>query len=140
MIDRLKIVKAAQSLLKTPFKHQGRMPMVGVDCIGLLVCIANDLNIDHRDSLAYSRRPTIGSLRKGLENSGLIEIEIKDAGVGDVLAFWVKHRDRAQHVGLITDYGLIHTNADVGFVTEHILSDKMRDRIDSAWSFPGVEQ
>ena len=36
MIARADIVAAARSLIGTPFRHQARLPGVGIDCLNLI--------------------------------------------------------------------------------------------------------
>jgi cell wall-associated NlpC family hydrolase len=62
-VTRTQIVKTAQSLVGTPWKHQGRSRR-GVDCVGLIYLIAKELDIlpDRLDIPAYRREPD-GSVR-----------------------------------------------------------------------------
>lgn len=141
MIEPLDIVNAARREKGTPFHHQGRATRMGIDCIGLLVMVARELGIPHQDETVYGREPSPEELRKGLEASGLVEIDPSDRQLGDVLVFWIKNRERPRHVGIQTDLygeGLIHTYADVAKVVEHALDGFWRRRIAWVWRFPGV--
>ena len=134
-----RIVEAGRELLGTPFHHQGRAPGVGVDCVGLLVCVARALSIPHRDSRTYRRRPEGDRLERELAVSGLIRIEVEEAQAGDVLAFWIRRRTDVQHVGIMTGAGLLHTWAASGRVVEHRLDEFWSSRVASAWRYPEAE-
>lgn len=131
-VSRVAIVDAAREMLGTSFVHQGRLPGVGVDCVGLLVCVARRLGIPHRDDPTYTRRPRISRLKEALAHS-MVEVPIDAAGAGDALVM------RPAHVGLITPDGMIHAHQDVGKVQEHALNEEWRSRIDSAWRFRHAE-
>lgn len=50
------IVACARSYLGVRWQHQGR-DRKGVDCVGLLHCVAHDLGIETEDDLTYRRTP-----------------------------------------------------------------------------------
>mgnify|MGYP003457874926 CR=1 FL=1 len=54
---RSEITAAALSMVGSPFHAQGRLPGIGLDCIGVIVCVARALNIPHTDVTAYPMRP-----------------------------------------------------------------------------------
>lgn len=135
-MGRPEIVEAARELLGTPFHHQGRAPGVGVDCVGLLVCVARALSLPHQDCRTYRRRPEGDRLEHELAAAGLLRLEPEEAQVGDALAFWIRRRRDVQHAGIMTDVGLLHTWAATGKVVEHGMNDFWRARTSSAWRFP----
>jgi cell wall-associated NlpC family hydrolase len=49
------IVRIARSWIGTPFRHQGRTRF-GIDCVGLLVAVADELGIAAVDVPGYNRR------------------------------------------------------------------------------------
>lgn len=51
------VERIARSMLGTPWHHQGRLPGVGLDCIGLVVCIAREMDFFDYDEKDYSRNP-----------------------------------------------------------------------------------
>lgn len=148
-----KIVDTARSFVGTKFVHQGRMPGVGLDCIGLITCVARALDIPHHDDVNYSRRPEPGRLREGLLASGCFEIPAEERRHGDILTFWFCASRHEQHVGILaTDRGretLIHTlnrgmrraiglRSLTGAVVEHGLDDFWKERIVTAWRYGGI--
>lgn len=128
-------VEAARELIGTPWHHQGRIPGIGIDCIGMLVCTAIRRGIPHMDSTDYHRKPTNGSLIRGLERSGLVRGG-PEIYLSSVLAFWIRDKENPQHVGIRTDRGIIHTWESVGKCVEHGFSDFWAERVHSVWEFP----
>lgn len=134
MTIREKIVAKARECLGTPFHHQGRVPGVGIDCIGLLVEASQSLPVPLEDRINYGRYPDGKTLMAALVKQ-LDEIEIKDAQKGDILIF--RFRRWPTHVGIKTDKGVIHTWTTVGKVVEHNL-DKWQNKICAAFRFRGI--
>lgn len=133
MTDASGLVAAARQYLGVRFAHQGRSRHAGVDCLGLLLCVAEDvgLTLRNQDVRKYDRRdygtfPDTLMLREQLEHA--LE-PVDDMQVGDVALFCVQ--GRPQHLGLLSDYpaegelGLIHAYAPMRKVVEH--------RLDAAW-------
>ncbi len=70
MTDLLKIydsdiIRTARSYIGTPFHHHGRLKNIGVDCLGLLIGVAKELNLNDKmgrpiqfhDTLNYGVMP-----------------------------------------------------------------------------------
>ena len=57
------IADTARNYLGVPFVHQGRSPQ-GLDCVGLLVQVAEDLGFEAHDFAAYSLRPSSKQLMR----------------------------------------------------------------------------
>lgn len=83
-VTRKQILETARRYIGLPFVHQGRSKETGVDCVGLLVCILQELEYPYlTDAEAYRRIPSATLIRaKLLENFD--EIAIADAREGDV--------------------------------------------------------
>jgi cell wall-associated NlpC family hydrolase len=60
------IVCEARRLIGTPFRHAQRVPGVGVDCIGLLYCIAVAVGRHPTDCRNYQRQGNASLLREHL--------------------------------------------------------------------------
>jgi len=59
MITRDEITRTARTYLGSKWKHRGRN-RIGVDCVGLILCIARDLGIEAQDvDREYKRTPEI---------------------------------------------------------------------------------
>lgn len=135
MIERTDIVRAARKYLGTPFHHQGRLRGIGVDCVGLLVGVAQDCGIEHVDSMAYNKRPDGKTLQREIEKS-CTRIPLTEAMIGDILLF--RFLGEATHVGIMSDKGMIHTYQGVGRVVEHGLRPPWTNRLCGAYRFKGV--
>lgn len=130
------IVDAARSYLGVPFAHQGRSRL-GLDCLGLLVCVARDcnlqrggLNLSRFDETAYGHYPDANYLQQQLDTALLRCDELMVGGV--VL---MQHDGAARHLGIIGDYRaadgftLIHAYAPARKVVEHRLDEHWQARI-----------
>ena len=133
-----KIVSQARTWLGTKYHHQGRLKKSsacsgGVDCIGLIIGIINELNIcddqgyllSKYDRVDYSNSPQSAKLVETMA-SYLLPIDYKDMQIGDILLF--KFCKEPQHVGIVSDYssqglGLIHCHRSSGYVIEQPLSN-----------------
>lgn len=136
MPKRSDIIREAREWIGTPFIHQGRTKGVGCDCVGVLKVTAETLGITLEDIINYGRFPDSEMLKKHL-NKVLIPISIDKAIPGDILLF--KIMGNPQHLGLLTDKGILHTDSTIGRVVEHIFDTKWKKRLVRAYKFPGVE-
>lgn len=144
------IVKQARTWLGTKYHHQGRLKKSdrcsgGVDCIGLVIGIINELNIcdEHGCTLSkydrtdYSMSPQMAQLSETI-GSHLMPIEHNDMKIGDVLLF--KFWKEPQHVGIVSDYptgglGIIHCNSNSSCVVEQPLSETWSRMITNVYRF-----
>ncbi|MBK5911472.1 hypothetical protein CCR85_08205 [Rhodothalassium salexigens] len=134
MTEAETIVALARRWLGTPWHHQGRVRGVGVDCAGLVIGVARDLGLDPVDVTGYARRPDSDELAR-LVRAHLAEIPLARAGPGAVLLLRID--DRAQHLGILTDVGLLHAYAPARRVVEHRIDALWAERIVGAFVFPG---
>lgn len=83
-VTRQQVLEAAESMLGLPFVHQGRSDRTGVDCVGLLVCIARKLGYPEIvDIEGYRRIPKAETIRETL-GVNLDEIPVEECGPGDI--------------------------------------------------------
>lgn len=83
-VTRKEIVDAAMSLLGVPFRHQGRDPETGIDCVGLLVVIGRMINFPKVwDVEAYRRVPSADTIRQTLLLN-CDEIPVAEVQAGDI--------------------------------------------------------
>ena len=107
------MVTAAQTWIGTPFHHQGRVPRVGLDCIGLIVCALRVVDVIVRDRTDYGWMPDAALLQVELTRHGFAPVDAQRAG--DVLLF--RFRGEPQHVALAQDsQSMIHAYAPIGRV------------------------
>jgi len=128
----LAVVEAARRYLGTPFHHQGRLGGVGLDCIGLLVAVAQDVGVPLADRIDYSRYPDGQTLIAECEKNLNREEEILPGRIG---IFYFKENYYPQHVGIFTPYGMIHTYTRVRKVVEHVFDSYWEQRLHSVYSF-----
>lgn len=113
MTTQSEIIEAARAKIGTPWLHQGRLPGVALDCIGLPICVTRELGLMPADFdvNGYSRWPD-GTLL-GYCKSNLIQLPGPELGALVVLVTQAE----PQHVGFIAPYrhggwSIIHaTNA-----------------------------
>lgn len=101
------IVQAARGWIGTRFHHQGRLKKTdtdkgGVDCLGLLIGVAAELNLPftHYDETSYSHYPDTQKLRNSLAGA-MQEISIVEIRAGDILLFNIDNNP--QHLAIVSD-------------------------------------
>lgn len=130
----MNLALAARTYLGVPFRHQGRNPAIGIDCIGLLVLAARDaaMPVDER-RVNYSKDPHDGLLEQHLVEAFGPPIPASQMQADDVVA--IDYAGAVRHLGIIGEdrdgnLTLIHTSQGiVGKVVEHAIDAKWRGRI-----------
>lgn len=145
-LEPSRTVQAARSYLGVPHHHQGRHRTAGLDCVGLLLAVAQDIGAEWHDLEGYSRSGAATAdlmgyslLREHMARS-LDEIPIETAAPGDVWLFWVERLLVPHHVAIITGPDrIIHSAARLaGGLPGRVLETRLgrwKDQIDSAWRF-----
>lgn len=131
--------EAARAYLGVPFRHQGRNPAVGLDCVGLLVVAgcAIGLPVELHDCHNYGRDPSDGLLDRHLASAfgAPVATMLRD----DVVS--IHYAGPARHVGIVGQVGdrltLIHTSQGLGKVVEHGIDAKWLGRVHRIYR-PGV--
>ena len=130
-----RIIAEARSWLGVPWRHQGRTRS-GIDCVGLVVCVARALRLSDYDSTGYSRRA---------QGQGFVEhfrgnmdgVAIPEARSGDVLVF----ADQAYpcHCGFLTERlghpHLLHAHATRRKVIEEPYAGEWPIKVKFAFRF-----
>lgn len=141
MATREEICNKALEYLDVPFHHQGRNKF-GVDCAGLIVCVAQELRLFHEqvsDIKGYSRIPDGKQLREVLINGTAKEKTINELQPGDILL--MRFVNEPQHVALYMPKNqIIHSYQRAGKVTIHDLDKAWRSRIISCFEYFNVEE
>jgi cell wall-associated NlpC family hydrolase len=139
------VIAEARRWMGTPWHHQGRLHGVGVDCGGLIVCVAQALGLPVTDHPpGYAAMPDGVALQRHIE-SQCLRIVVPELGAVALMR-WTR---RPQHVGFIGamhgGWSLLHTWATVGQVVEHPLDAGWEARIvrddlgPCLYRLPGVE-
>ena len=132
------IIAAARACLGTPFRHQGRLPGIGLDCAGVAVEVARALGCAPLDVSGYGRTPAAGQLEAVLDAQPDLErVDREDRQPGDILL--LRFTGEPQHLAILTDEGtMIHSYEAVGTCCEHRLSAVWAARIVRVYRFRGV--
>jgi len=135
---RQQIINEARTWLETPFHHQGRVKGVGVDCIGVVGLVGVYFGFLKEADIPnnYAHSPNASMMQKQLEKH-LQKIRIEEAGIGDILHFCFDREP--QHVGFLTDVGLLHAYAQVRKCVEHSYDATWQSRVRGAYRFRGLE-
>lgn len=131
-----RVIATARGYLGTPFHHQGRAPGVGLDCAGVVVCVAHALGLSAADVRGYSRQPD-PVLFRALLREHLIELPGEGAA-GDVLTFWLGREQHLAIVTALTPLRILHAWQPAGAVVEHDCNPLWVRRARGWFRFPGV--
>jgi cell wall-associated NlpC family hydrolase len=103
MTTRSDVVAAARGWLGTPFHHQARLKDVGVDCAGLLIGVARELDLvaPDFDVTNYSRVPDGSSLIAWCDQY-MTRIPGEQMQPGHMVV--VRMDIEPQHIGVLGDY------------------------------------
>lgn len=141
-MNKTDAIQEMRLLIGTRYRHQGRSPKTGLDCVGLGLQYAKLLGLPLHDRKGYGRDPD-GNLKQSIchvmgqpisEGTGSgLNLEEGDA----VMMEWTPGVPR--HVGMITEIAgvthFLHANSSptVMKVVEHRLSEDWRRRIVAVW-------
>ena len=140
MITSTDIIQSARKWIGTPFVHQGRCLGAGVDCAGVVIGVAQDLNIapdDFADPKGYAPNPA-NRLIEQLMDKWLVRVPKGNAKPGDILFF--RYARLPQHMGILTDRGTFIHAYKVGPGVVEVTYDRAWQRATvRAYRFRGVE-
>lgn len=134
------VIACARSYLGVRWQHQGRS-RAGIDCLGLLICVAHDLALTEFDVTGYGVHPN-GDLSAGLHAQCIVQPAGTLPAPG--LVAEMRFGSEPQHVALVVPYfaggmGLLHALSQYPRkVVEHRLDDTWRSRIVRLYALPGV--
>jgi len=146
MLTPAQVITQARALLGVRFQHQGRDAVHGLDCLGLLLVIADRLQLqfESRDAMAldvrnYRTRPDTEFLRHQLSR-WLQPIAVQEATHADIILLSID--GQPQHLALLSDYplpgelGMIHAHAVARKVVEHRYDSQWKKISESAYRLP----
>lgn len=134
-----KIVMAALELCGTPWHMGGRLPAVGLDCVGIIVCSAKKAGIPVADFNGYGHWPGFELATSHAERI-LNPIKVDDVSPGDVLLFKLPAKG-GQSIGHFAIYigagRFVHVGADrPRKVAVQGMTKQWENRINSAYRIP----
>jgi len=140
MIIRERIASKAREWLGTPYHHHQRQIDLGVDCLGLLIAIAEDLDIGGAYSetsftpyKGYSRNPNPNKMLKGMQ--AFLKPLSGEGMIGDICLIETRPGLPA-HLGIkVTDTTIIHACA----VARKVIEVPIPHNINSWWQYGGLE-
>lgn len=122
-------------MIGTPYHHQGRLPGVGLDCVGLVMAVARRVGKPLTDDV-YGHWPQPGRVLRWLAEENAATLAPVDAPEpGDIRTFWWTKRDTLWHVGVVTENGLIHVHRSAGVVLEMALDRRWLKRSGPVFRF-----
>lgn len=128
------VIQLARAQLGTPFKHQGRVPGLALDCAGLFVVVASALGLQVLDEQGYGRNPWHGLLEQCIARQPFLrEVPKGEMRSGDVLL--MRFTGEPQHIAIHAGATVIHAYESVGRVVEHRLADVWRARVVRVYRF-----
>lgn len=139
--QRSAIVERARVYLHTPYQHQGRKLGVGVDCAGLLVCVAKDLQLGTGlDVPVYGRNPQTQALQAVLAQEAHLVQDTSPWLPGQICL--IRFAQDPQHLAVVGDIDgqltIIHAYSTAGAVVEHRLADVWRSKVVARYEFPAA--
>lgn len=127
------IVAAVRGCVGTRFRPQGRVPGLGLDCVGVVLVAARAVGINAINVPAYvlggDKEPEIEA---ALSEAGCVPVPI--ACAGDVVV--VIPAARRRHLAVVTPAGVVHAHAGLGRVVEGPIDPDWA--IAGAWRLPGA--
>lgn len=152
-ITRKHIIKTARKWIGTQFHHQGRLKknakcQGGCDCLGLIIGIAKELNIQSKTNLPLHYFDQVNyslTIEEDLEKNTiynkiqhlLVHKETLSALPGDILLIKIHHN--IWHFAILSyHHKIIHTSTTIQQVTEHKLFPKWYHMIAYVFSFPFI--
>lgn len=145
MRKRKEVIEHARSYVDTPFHAKGRVRGLGIDCVGLILCVAEDLNLKdiigapllRTDYTQYSDQP-VGRFVQDRCRERLQLKSTSEMKPGDVVTMRIPIEPC--HVGIISEHNgtlyLIHAYSGTKKCVEHILDAAWRRRIVCVFQFP----
>lgn len=139
MITADDIILAARECVDTPFRHQGRMVGLGLDCAGVVAHVVRVLDLPICDQTDYGRTPNAGQLQAALDCQPSLQ-RVDDA-VDQILPadiLLMRFLLEPQHLAIYTGESIIHAYEKAGLVAEHALSEAWAKRIVAVYRVIGI--
>ena len=137
-LSRRAIIAAARECVDVKFRHQGRLPQTGLDCVGLIrwpLVVLADVEEDFKAYGMMPAEPTVQAMMGRYFPTKFAEPE-----PGDILQMAIE--GNMQHFAILTDNGnIIHAiNGSPHKVVEHGYRHPWPSRCVGVFEYPGVEE
>lgn len=140
---RQDVVDVARAALDpvTPWRHQGRLPGIGLDCVGQIIVTGWGLGLwPNDDYQSYRRTPAIGEMQ-ALCNRYLVRLKGRnDYHLGSVVL--VNYGGMPCHLAIIGDkfkpWSMIHAFWRNRKVDETRFHETVQSGVVATFDFPGV--
>jgi len=141
-------VAKAREYVGTPFHQQGRVKGRGLDCIGIVLCVGEDLGLQYRDGrpiqrfdyMNYALFPVLDQMQAEAEKN-FVKKDLLTMKPGDILTMRAPHM--VHHMAIVSELqhglGIIHAYGAVGKVTEHLLDARWTGRVAGVFTYSGVD-
>jgi hypothetical protein len=146
-LDRALIVAKAREYIGSPFHPQGRVKGLGIDCVGIVLCVGEDLGLKYKDGTPihrfdycdYALFPVLDKLQTESEKM-FIRKDISAIAPGDILT--MRPPFLVHHMAIVSrlqqGLGIIHAYGSLGKVVENLLDPRWIARIAGVFSYSGV--
>jgi cell wall-associated NlpC family hydrolase len=143
IIKRREIVEAARSFVGTPYRHQGHTKR-GLDCIGLIIVVAEKFGFDTTIPRGYSAQPQARQVLMGADKALWKPEDQSKIRPGDVAVFWGWMAAEPQHFTIIGETNshltVIHAYSKFMKVVEQGWNPVWANRFHSRYVLPGTEE
>lgn len=135
------IVETTREYIGVPYVHAGRSKVNGIDCVGLLACVAVDLGLNPKDTTAYGQNDVFDLMIEHIEELAY-EIPRDQVQKGDIATF--RHRRMWNHCGIVDikdgNMTLIHCymSANIGKTTEQPWDELWEKRLYKFYRYKGL--
>jgi cell wall-associated NlpC family hydrolase len=145
MRTREDIIRLARTCINTPWRHQGRLPGLGLDCIGLVNYVAHELELpggERINDTNYGHYPDQSRVQLELAEHG-DRITWPEAQPGDVILVADPVGNHSVHVGILAmdaagQLTLIHATARNRKVVEQVIDEILEKQIRGAFRYRGI--
>ena len=129
--------KEAHKYIGVPFRHRGRTTR-GLDCVGLIILVAQDCGYDKYKEFPYGREPR-NSILEGVLREHFGAPVDRDPRINDLVLMRLRKGGEPSHVGIITTHphglGIIHAYGEIERVVYQRFTNSMAKRIAGVYSW-----
>ena len=119
------MVSKAREFLGVKFHHGGKCIFGGVDCLGFVLCVFNELGATLPTINRYGRRVDPRKLMAQVDKH--LSTVTGEPQIGDILIFMFN--GVASHFAILTPVGLIHSYEKAGKVVEHRYANGWKNKL-----------